>query len=292
MFSDILEACYVDTGIPRAIIEKDYYVTLLLQKIVENCPEIIFKGGTSISKCYKVINRFSEDIDLGLNIDRATQGMRRDLKYQIIKAIKELNLKIDNEDHIYSRTYFNRYQIKYPLLEKIILLKPYLYVETALFLKPFPYEIKEDDSYVYQFLTKKGQNDLINQFHLHPFEIKVQTLERTFIDKLFALGDYYLSDKVTSHSRHLYDLYKLYEYITFNDDFYHLFKEVAEIRSHDSECLLAKADQDLKQLLKIIYENDYFKKDYEDITCELLFEKISYQVVKDNLLRIINQLSN
>lgn len=292
MFSDILEACYVDTDIPRAIIEKDYYVTLLLQKIVENCPEIIFKGGTSISKCYKVINRFSEDIDLGLNIDRATQGMRRDLKYQIIKAIKELNLKIDNEDHIYSRTYFNRYQIKYPLLEKTILLKPYLYVETALFLKPFPYEIKEDDSYVYQFLTKKGQNDLINQFHLHPFEIKVQTLERTFIDKLFALGDYYLSDKVTIHSRHLYDLYKLYEYITFNDDFYHLFKEVAEIRSHDSECLSAKADQDLKQLLKIIYENDYFKKDYEDITCELLFEKISYQVVKDNLLRIINQLSN
>lgn len=101
-------------------------MTLLLQKIVEKCPEIIFKGGTSISKCHKAISRFSEDLDFGLNIDKATQGMRRDLKYQIIEAINELNFELDNEDHIYSRTYFNRYQIKYPLLEKTMSLKPYI----------------------------------------------------------------------------------------------------------------------------------------------------------------------
>ena len=48
-----------DTGIEASIIEKDYYVTLFLKRIVEQQPEIIFKGGTSLSKCYKLINRFS-----------------------------------------------------------------------------------------------------------------------------------------------------------------------------------------------------------------------------------------
>lgn len=51
-------------NIHPAIIEKDYYVTQMLQQLVSKDPDIIFKGGTSLSKCYKVIDRFSEDIDL------------------------------------------------------------------------------------------------------------------------------------------------------------------------------------------------------------------------------------
>lgn len=154
LFSDILNACSEDTGIARAIIEKDYFVTLLLKNIVNKCPDVIFKGGTSLSKCHKLINRFSKNLDLGLNIDKATQGMRRDLKKHFIEAINDLHLILNNESHIYSRTYFNRYQIQYPLSEEVLSLKPYLYVETALFLKPFPYEIKQADLYIYRFLIK------------------------------------------------------------------------------------------------------------------------------------------
>lgn len=286
LFSDVLEACYNDTGIARAIIEKDYFVTLLLQKIVEKCPEVIFKGGTSLSKCHKKIHRFSEDIDLGLNIDKATQGMRRDLKYQIIDAINELGFVLDNESHIYSRTYFNRYQIQYPLSEKVMSLKSYLYVETALFLKPFPFEIKQADSYIYRFLKKMNQNELIEQYQLHPFDVKVQTIERTFIDKLFALGDYYLKDKTIGYSRHLYDLYKLYDDVVFDNQFNQLFNEVKSIREEDFECPSAKPDQNLKLLLEEICNKDYFRKDYGDTTSELLFEKVSYDKVKENLLNI------
>jgi len=46
------------------IIVKDYFVTLFLKTLETNFPNFIFKGGTSLSKCYKEINRFSEDIDL------------------------------------------------------------------------------------------------------------------------------------------------------------------------------------------------------------------------------------
>ena len=88
LFSDIIIAASDTLNIAPAIIEKDYYVTLLLKKITEKCPDIIFKGGTSLSKCFKLINRFSEDIDIGLNCDKATEGKRKRLK-AFIKNIKK-----------------------------------------------------------------------------------------------------------------------------------------------------------------------------------------------------------
>ena len=52
--------------IPAIYIEKDYWVTFALHTIFNNeiGKEFIFKGGTSLSKCYQMIDRFSEDIDL------------------------------------------------------------------------------------------------------------------------------------------------------------------------------------------------------------------------------------
>lgn len=61
-FEQVILKVSEDTGIDASIIEKDYYVTLFLKRIVEVIPNIIFKGGTSLSKCYKLIKRFSEDI--------------------------------------------------------------------------------------------------------------------------------------------------------------------------------------------------------------------------------------
>ena len=48
--------------------QKDYYVTVLLKLLAEKIPFIVFKGGTSLSKCHKVIRRFSEDIDLTIDV--------------------------------------------------------------------------------------------------------------------------------------------------------------------------------------------------------------------------------
>jgi len=55
-------------GLRAAIIEKDYYVTEALRVIAENAGDtVIFKGGTSLSKGWDLIQRFSEDIDLFLD---------------------------------------------------------------------------------------------------------------------------------------------------------------------------------------------------------------------------------
>ena len=290
LFHDILLAVREDTGIHSAIIEKDYYVTLLLKQIVAKNPEIIFKGGTSLSKCHKIIKRFSEDIDIGVNADKATEGMRRKLKYDILSAVEELGFTVDNAEHIYSRTYFNRYQIKYPNTESVSYIKPYLYVETATFMKPYPFEIKEADTYIYRFLKEKGMDDLIEEYELQPFNVKVQTMERTFIDKLFALGDYYLTEKTNGYSRHLYDLYKIMPKITFDETFYKLFDEVREIRAKDRNCPSANDGQDLKEILTRIYDEDYFENDFKSVTMGLLFEDVSYAQVKGNLKQIVDMI--
>lgn len=64
IFKDIIEQVAEDTGRAVAIIEKDYYVTMLLRLLSKKLSNVVFKGGTSLSKGFKVINRFSEDIDI------------------------------------------------------------------------------------------------------------------------------------------------------------------------------------------------------------------------------------
>jgi len=62
----IIAAASHTIGLQNHQVEKDYYVSLFLKELskLKNNVEIIFKGGTSLSKCYDVIDRFSEDIDL------------------------------------------------------------------------------------------------------------------------------------------------------------------------------------------------------------------------------------
>ena len=70
----VLEQTGVAKGLPAFVIEKDWWVCMLLKAIFQSAyaESIIFKGGTSLSKAYHVIDRFSEDIDL--IIDRHLLG--------------------------------------------------------------------------------------------------------------------------------------------------------------------------------------------------------------------------
>ena len=90
------------TGIAASIIEKDYYVTEFLRKLASYQPDIVFKGGTSLSKCYKLIQRFSEDIDLNVE-DRPCEGQRKALKRNIVSVIDDLDLSLSNAEEIRSR---------------------------------------------------------------------------------------------------------------------------------------------------------------------------------------------
>ncbi|WP_244096013.1 MULTISPECIES: nucleotidyl transferase AbiEii/AbiGii toxin family protein [unclassified Blautia] len=64
LFKDVIIAASVDQKRSVAIVEKDYYVTMILKLLAQVEPGCVFKGGTSLSKCHHVIDRFSEDIDI------------------------------------------------------------------------------------------------------------------------------------------------------------------------------------------------------------------------------------
>ena len=61
------------------IVEKDYYVTMILRELSRRQDFVVFKGGTSLSKCHKAIKRFSEDIDITID-SKLTQGQMKKLK--------------------------------------------------------------------------------------------------------------------------------------------------------------------------------------------------------------------
>ena len=63
--------------------------------------------------------------------------------------------------------------------------------------------------------------------------MKVQAIDRTLIDKVFAICDYYMKGDVRRHSRHIYNIFKLLPMVPLDDDFGKLVKEVREIRAEN-----------------------------------------------------------
>lgn len=276
-------------GIDAGIIEKDYYVTAFLKSLVARQPQIIFKGGTSLSKSYNLIKRFSEDIDLNLECDkRPTESQRKHLKENIISTVEEFGFELTNPNQVRSRRDYNRYVIDFPSIFGLPALKQYLVVETSVFLRAYPSRKMNASSFVYEYLKQINRDDIIFQFALEPFELNVQSIERTFIDKLFALGDYYLDSRIMEHSRHIYDLHKMYDVIEIDDSLTELFRIVRKERSGHTACLSAQSQINLKVLLQKIIDENAYKSDYETVTAGLLFENVTYNTAINTLQKIVN----
>ena len=117
----------------------------------------------------------------------------------------------------------------------------------------------EVDSYIYQVL-KADNMDFIREYELEPFTMTLQSIERTFIDKVFALCDYYIKDDVNKHSRHIYDLYMLLPKITFDDSFKQLVGDVRTERlKMPKMCPAAQAGIDINEYLQEIVDKRMFQ---------------------------------
>lgn len=86
---EILKQVNNQTGLPTDAIEKDWWVTITLKAIFLSkfAEHLVFKGGTSLSKAYNLIERFSEDIDL--SIDRTILGFEGELSKTQIKKLRK-----------------------------------------------------------------------------------------------------------------------------------------------------------------------------------------------------------
>lgn len=287
-FQDAIAIAYEQTGVMTQIIEKDYYVTMLLQRLADKMPYIVFKGGTSLSKCHKVIKRFSEDIDI--TIDTVlSQGQKKKVKQAIVESTEELGMSIENLDEIKSRRDYNRYVITY---ESVIplensMLKATVILETSYTAVSFPTVILPVRSYIGNMVEKEAPQ-LLEEFRLLPFPMKVQGIDRTLADKVFAVCDYYLQGKTQRHSRHLYDIYKILPLVPLNENFRELVREVRAIRGQSNICPSAQNEVNISLLLMEIIEKKVYKNDYDNLTIQLLEERVSYEMVIKALEKIVD----
>lgn len=285
-FSQAINLVTNKNGIRPDIVEKDYYVTMILRLLSERLPFIVFKGGTSLSKCHKAIKRFSEDIDITIDTT-ISQGQKKKVKEAIEEVSAMLGLSIPNIDKTRSRRDYNRYEIEYNPIDELddVAVMPAVILETSYTAISFPVSELPVHNYIGDMMVEEAPN-YIERYSLSPFTMKVQDISRTLADKVFAICDYYLQNKTEKHSRHLYDIYKLLPHVPQDDSFKKLVKEVRQVRALSPVCSSAKQDVDVVDLLKRIVSENVYKSDYENITENLLEEELNYETVIPALKQI------
>ncbi len=263
--------------IDPALVEKDYFVTLLLKELTARVPNLLFKGGTSLSKCHKIIDRFSEDIDLTLDENHQTQGQKKQMKAELVDSCEVLGLRLINIDEIRSRRDYNCYKIEYPIQHSSVSVKPLLLVETTYITKAYPNELRNATSIIYDYLYEMKNETAIEKYELAPFEIRVQALERTLVDKVFAVCDYVIGKRIERNSRHIYDLSRLLEKVSLDEKLKALVKDVRADRKPHALCYSAQNGVDVPQILTDILRSGVYKEDYEKITKIMMFKYLPYE---------------
>lgn len=287
LFQEVITNTAVWRNLSIAVVEKDYYVTMILRLLSKKADKCVFKGGTSLSKGFHVLNRFSEDVDITFS-EHIGEARRKKLKYKVMKEIsEELGMPVSNWDRIESDKDYNCYIFQYKSLDAYMANSLFegVKVETALASYSFPTERVNIDSYVRQYLEMDNK-DLINGFELDLFEMNLQTISRTYIDKVFALCDYYMQGKSKRYSRHLYDLYKLKEYVIFDKEFIELIKEVRNHRAKMQICPSAKQGVDIPALIHEFCDKEFYRQDYINITEYFVSDMVKYEQAVNEIIAL------
>lgn len=256
----------------EAYILKDYFATMILREVTSRNPKLVFKGGTCLSKCYRAIDRFSEDVDLGMAEYHVTEGMRKAIKRAVTESAAALGLEIPNLRQTRSRRDYNRYDMVLPQGDTLI-------VETAVITPASPAGTKSIQSFIGEYCDAVELESITEEYGLEPFEVLANSVERTFCDKVFALCDYYLAEEPipTRQSRHIYDLRKLQSLVTFDDNLARLFIMVRRQRLGKNRCPSAEPSADLAAVLRELADRDVYKGDYINVTMDLLYDELPYE---------------
>ena len=140
----------------------------------------------------------------------------------------------------------------------------------------FPTVVLPVRSYIGDMMMEEAPEKIEN-FYLQPFEMKVQGLDRTLVDKVFAICDYYMQDQVKKHSRHIYDIYKLLQLVPQTEEFKALVKEVRNVRAMTKICPSAQPEINVPEILEVLVKDEVYKEDYKNITVRILEEDVSYE---------------
>ena len=282
-WKEIIETVALEIKKNRIMVEKDIVQSMFLYELSKSDLPFVFKGGTSLSKAYSLIDRFSEDIDLSLS-RKVSQSEKKNIKECILNIGKNLNLKLINEDNIKSRFDYNKYIFEYESLFDTKSVE--IIIETNFFEIAYPINKVKINNYIGSFI-KDNKIDINFDFEANSFEFNVQSLERTFIDKVFAICDYRLQNMAQRDSRHLYDIAKMVPYIKFDDEFKELIKKVRLDRMKSKNNPSADEKYNITQMLNEIIDSKFFETDYKNLTLKLLYEEYSYEKTINDGIKIV-----
>ena len=204
-FKDLISIVASKLHIPESAVERDYYIVLLLKNLEnsEYADKCVFKGGTSLSKCYPgSIERFSEDIDLTfLGMELSDKVCDKSIKQ--IEAIMTTGAQIDKITAERSNRSKSMYVWFANEDNKIKL-------EIGSSVRPDPYSKKTFKSYIHEFLEEQGAEDDIQKFELASVTLNVLHIERTFIDKIMSVKRHAICESLDKKVRHIYDVTRLF----------------------------------------------------------------------------------
>jgi len=172
LFKDAIVATSQLKGIAEIYIEKDYWVTLALHSIFsdEIGKSCIFKGGTALSKCNGLIDRFSEDIDIVL-LKQGTEGsnqLKSKLK-KVTKIVSEHIPEIDIEGITNKKGMIRKIAYSYPKIFEGLFgqVRDILIVE-ATWLGSFePFEKGKVSSLIYEMMIETNQQEIAYEYGLN-----------------------------------------------------------------------------------------------------------------------------
>ena len=211
-FLNIIGLIHSVTGIREDILEKDYYVTLLLKELSEKQETLpaYFKGGTALYKAQKSIRRFSEDIDLTICIDNCSgsQAKKRletaTKKYISLPRTSRKELEDDRKGSI--TAVYDYMPLVTVDTDDPLQRFGYVKVEGTSFTVSEPFSTLEIEPVIYTYATEEQRSILREQFGVMPFPIKTIRLERIFADKIFAAEFYYERGMYFDVAKHIYDV--------------------------------------------------------------------------------------
>lgn len=205
------------SGIRGDIIEKDYYLTLLLWELAskQDAVPAYFKGGTALYKAIGRMKRFSEDIDLTVEVHDCTKSQGKKRLEAAANGYLGLCRTKDKERESNQRGSITSVYEYTPVSavdrEDALQRFGYVKVEATSFTVSEPTEPLEISPLLYSEATADQREMLRSKYDVIPFSIQTIKMERIFADKLLAAEFYYQRRALFDTAKHLYDLVTMTE---------------------------------------------------------------------------------
>jgi len=207
------------TGFYAPLMEKDYYLTLLLSRIHELSEDLIFKGGTCLNKIYYSYYRLSEDLDFSMLLPqyKATRGERRKcirpVKDNIESFVKQFGLKIDdagnpgrNESKQY--VYYLVYDSVTTLSEQTVKLEIGLRFNTILATEKRQVRHKFKHSFTDEPLVDSGEVQCMSLNELVSEKLRAAAIRKIIAPRDFYDIDFILRNKFNLTDKQVMTLFK------------------------------------------------------------------------------------